>query len=258
MHRSSFDKMQAFRDGYLKTIGENGLTILDVGSAAPDGGDDGYRPLFSRPGWRYTGLDLRPGRNVDLVPAQPYNWEEIDDSSVDVVISGQAFEHIPWPWLTIMEIARVLKPLGLAAITAPSSGPVHRFPRDCWRFYPDGFPALAAYAGLVVLEQHCDTGYAYPENAFWGDVFIVMQRPVQSEAEAVAWRRRRAAAQEAVHGLDVVAAPGQSLGQQAIGSRSREAMSQLDPRRVKFALAIQSLRRIWTILRVPLADLTRP
>ncbi|MEM1725222.1 MAG: methyltransferase domain-containing protein, partial [Thermoplasmata archaeon] len=42
------------------------------------------------------------------VVKDPYNWIEIEDSSVDVVISGQAFEHIEYPWLTIKEIYRVL------------------------------------------------------------------------------------------------------------------------------------------------------
>jgi hypothetical protein len=34
------------------------------------------------------------------------------------VVSGQAFEHIEFIWLTILEIARVLKTNGLAVIIA--------------------------------------------------------------------------------------------------------------------------------------------
>ena len=33
--------------------------------------------------------------------------------------------------------SRVLVPGGLACIIAPGAQGVHRFPVDCWRFYPD-------------------------------------------------------------------------------------------------------------------------
>ena len=47
------------------------------------------------------------------------------------------------------------------------AGPVHRFPKDCWRFYPDGLPALAAHAGLAVVEQHWDRNLSDPQ---WADI----------------------------------------------------------------------------------------
>jgi hypothetical protein len=59
----------------------------------------------------------------------------------------------------MMEIARALRPEGVAAITAPLAGHAYRYPLDCWRYYPHGFPALAAYAGLSLVEQHTDRGY---------------------------------------------------------------------------------------------------
>jgi hypothetical protein len=37
---------------------------------------------------------------------------------------------------------RVLKPTGLLYINAPSNGAYHRYPVDCWRFYPDSGVAL--------------------------------------------------------------------------------------------------------------------
>ena len=93
-------------------------------------------------------MDLSEGENVDLVLSDPYSWSEIRSSSVDVFVSGQAFEHIEFFWQTMLEIARALKPGGLCCIIAPSGGPEHKYPLDCWRFYPDGFRALARYAGL--------------------------------------------------------------------------------------------------------------
>ena len=40
------------------------------------------------------------------------------------------------------EALRVLKPTGLLYINAPSNGAYHRYPVDCWRFYPDSGVAL--------------------------------------------------------------------------------------------------------------------
>jgi SAM-dependent methyltransferase len=69
-----------------------------------------------------------------------------------VFISGQAFEHTEYLWLTMMEVERVLKPTGLACIITPSAGPEHRYPVDCWRIYPDGMRALAKFAGLETID----------------------------------------------------------------------------------------------------------
>ncbi len=36
----------------------------------------------------------------------------------------------------------MLKPEGLFYLNAPSNGDIHRYPLDCWRFYPDAGVAL--------------------------------------------------------------------------------------------------------------------
>ena len=257
MHRSSFEKMHAFRDAYLDVFHGRALSVLDVGSASVSGEDDGYRPLFSDAAWRYVGLDLAPARNVDLVVSSIYEWRELADASFDVVISGQAFEHIAWPWLTMMEIARVLRPDGLAAITAPSAGHVHRFPLDCWRFYPDGFPALAHFAGLTLIEQHVDESYAYPENAFWGDVFIVLRRPARSAEDESRWRERHAAAMRSARGLDPLRGPEREEGLGAIERRAIETLHALNAGRVKTRLLLDTLDRAYRIIRTPLTGLRR-
>ena len=148
MHQSSMDNMRAFRDQFLTPRRNETLTILDLGSTDMLGC---YRPLFDAPSWMYTGLDLEPGPNVDVVLKNPYHWREIPSASADVFISGQCLEHIEFFWLTILEIERVLKIGGMICLLAPSGGFEHRYPVDCWRFYPDGFAALARYARLEVL-----------------------------------------------------------------------------------------------------------
>lgn len=46
----------------------------------------------------------------------------------------------------LLEIIRILKPNGLLYLNAPTTGSFHRFPVDCWRFYPDSGSALVRWA----------------------------------------------------------------------------------------------------------------
>ena len=41
-----------------------------------------------------------------------------------------------------------LKPEGVLFMIAQSAGPIHRYPVDCYRFYPDAYQALADWSGL--------------------------------------------------------------------------------------------------------------
>ena len=178
MHQSSLDKMRSFSEKYLYPFQSQNLRILDLGSQNIGGS---YRSIFSNPNWKYIGADLIEGDNVDLVLKDPYKWSEIDCSEFDIVISGQAFEHIEFFWLTIGEISRILKPGGFCCIIAPSSGHEHRYPVDCWRFYPDGFSALARYGNLDVIESTTswnEDNYTDGSNE-WKDTILIAQKPLQ-------------------------------------------------------------------------------
>ncbi len=193
MHKSSYDKVSDFRQRFLSGKEHEPLRIVDVGSQDVNGS---YRPIFDAPAWQYTGVDLAPGRNVDVVLRHPYRWSELPSGSADILISGQAFEHISQPWAAILEVARVLAPGGICCIVAPSSGPEHRYPVDCWRIYPDGFVALAALAELEVCEavtQWQDAGYTDGSDT-WHDSMLIARRPHLSafntlKADAKRWLR---------------------------------------------------------------------
>lgn len=43
-------------------------------------------------------------------------------------------------------MVRVLRPGGLIYLNSPSNGDFHRYPVDCWRFYPDSGVALQNWA----------------------------------------------------------------------------------------------------------------
>jgi len=108
-----------------------------------------------------------------------FSWKDVKTDSVDVLISGQAFEHIEFFWVTMIEIARVLKPGGLCCIIAPSSGFEHRYPVDCWRFYSDGFSALARFARLKALEVLSGNKKGPKDNDAedrWRDTVLIAQK----------------------------------------------------------------------------------
>ncbi len=176
MHQSSFNLMKYFKDFIENNFEGQRVKILDVGSYGVNGT---YREVFSNlERFDYLGLDLTPGPNVDYVPSDPYKWDELADRSFDVIISGQAFEHIEFPWLTILEMKKKLKDNGLICIIAPSRGPEHRYPVDCWRYYPDGFHALAKWAGLEVIECRTNWGPSGFRDGSdqWGDTFCILRK----------------------------------------------------------------------------------
>ena len=108
MHDSSLRKIEAFCRDYLGAHRASALEIVDLGARNVDGMRT-YRRFFDAPAWRYRGLDIEPGPNVDLVVADPYRWDGLPESSIDVLISGQTLEHVEFPWLTMEQIARVLR-----------------------------------------------------------------------------------------------------------------------------------------------------
>jgi len=149
MHESSFLRMTWFAETYLDP--KKSYKVLDVGSYGVNGT---YREIFASKRFDYTGLDIEYGPNVDIVPADIYSWTELEDDQFDVVISGQAFEHIEFFWLTMQEITRVLRKDGILCIIAPNGFAEHRHPVDCWRFFSDGMVALARWTGLKVIHSH--------------------------------------------------------------------------------------------------------
>lgn len=187
MHQSSMGAMARFVEGHLASRRGRQLSVLDVGSMDVNGS---YRTLFDDPAWSYTGVDMAPGAGVDKVLPGPYDWSNIQTASFDVVVSGQAFEHIEYPWVTILEVARILRPGGLVCIIVPSAGYEHRYPVDCWRYYPDGLRALARWADLDVIDAATDwepAGDYSDDSALWADsVLVAAKRRERPRPQATA------------------------------------------------------------------------
>lgn len=142
MHKSAMQTGQWFFEQYVPFFsGINRPVIVEVGSMNVNGSLREVAPV----GFAYIGVDFAPGPGVDVVLSDPYKLP-FDDNSVDMVVSSSCFEHSELFWVSFLEIMRILKPRGLFYLNAPSNGPYHRYPVDCWRFYPDSGGALVTWA----------------------------------------------------------------------------------------------------------------
>ena len=192
MHVSSYEHMQRLVSKYLDR--DRAIQAIDIGSYDVNGS---YRTLFDSPNWRYTGVDLEKGPGVDVVLTSPYRFP-FASRSVDVIVSGQAFEHVEYFWMTWLEMIRVLKPGGLIFLIAPSRGPEHRYPQDCWRFYPDGYRALAKFGRCELVEVTTDwEPHPDPGSGPWGDTVGVFRGADLGLRQrfALAWARHALGAQ---------------------------------------------------------------
>jgi SAM-dependent methyltransferase len=139
MHRTAMSTGKLFFDTYVARLGS--VTLVDVGAQDVNGSLREVCPASVR----YIGVDFENGKGVDIVLKDPYSLP-FDDESVDVIVSSSCFEHSEMFWLVFLEALRTLKPYGLFYLNAPSNGGFHRYPVDCWRFYPDSGNALVAWA----------------------------------------------------------------------------------------------------------------
>jgi SAM-dependent methyltransferase len=135
MHRTALQHGRLFFDTYLSDM--DSPTIVDVGSLDVEGSLRSVAPTNAK----FIGVDFAEGKGVDVVLDDPYTLP-FDDASVDVVVSSSCYEHAEFFWLSFLEVLRVLKPSGLFYLNVPSNGWFHRYPVDCWRFYPDSGRAL--------------------------------------------------------------------------------------------------------------------
>jgi SAM-dependent methyltransferase len=139
MHINSMVLMKDFIEKYnIKG------TVLDIGSLDINGT---YRELV--PGLGYIGVDLVPGKNVDMI-MDSEQWLNLKD--VDAVISGQTLEHVADIPKLMKSIFDVLKDDGLLCIIVPSQGMKHNYPDWYGNFTAERLSSVVSESGFEVLE----------------------------------------------------------------------------------------------------------
>jgi SAM-dependent methyltransferase len=180
MHPTALNNCQSFFDTYSNAFADQvDVRVLEIGSQDVNGSLRTTCPG----GFQYTGVDFQEAKGVDIVLKDPYSLP-FDDASVDIVLSSSCFEHSEMFWLVFLEILRVLKPHGLFYLNAPSAGSFHRYPVDCWRFYPDSAMALISWArrnGIhaTMLESYTQKGGTWQDYVavFLKDAKLANQFP---------------------------------------------------------------------------------
>jgi SAM-dependent methyltransferase len=141
---------------------------LDIGGRYINGS---VRHLLRNAKW--TGLDIKPGRDVDIVH-DAATW--LPDRAYEVVMSTEVFEHTP-AWRRILATCQAaLKPGGYLFVTCASTG---RRPHSSEG--TPGVPKNEYYANVHVDELRHEL-----ERLFSG-VHVMYQFP---PGDAYAWARR--------------------------------------------------------------------
>ena len=160
-----------------------GKILVEIGSQDVNGSIRQVAPQVAK----YIGVDFAEGKGVDIILDDPYTLP-FDDNSIDVCVASSVFEHSEMFWLLFLEILRILKPDGLFYLNVPSNGTFHRYPVDCWRFYPDSGQALVTWAkrnnySPAMLESFVSS----QTSDVWNDFVAVF---VKEEVHAIKYPNR--------------------------------------------------------------------
>jgi len=169
VHKSAYEIGAKFLDRYWSPEMKN---VLEVGA----NNVNGSLKDFKRAEMEWVGVDLEPGKGVDIV-IEKSKGLPFKDNTFDLVLATSVFEHDSTFWLTFSEMIRVVKPTGFVYICAPSNGWVHRYPLDLYRFYPDAGIGLVEWGrrdhpDLNLLESFI----AERDDDIWNDFCSVFSK----------------------------------------------------------------------------------
>ena len=116
-HEHMHFEARHFLDWCVRQLGpfEN-CKVLDVGS----GDINGNNRHYFGPGCSYTGCDVAPGPNVDIV--MPCHAIPYPHGSFDVIISSECLEHDMHWKQTVQKVCDLLRPGGVFMMTCASTG----------------------------------------------------------------------------------------------------------------------------------------
>lgn len=111
---------------YLRGIND----ILEIGSLNVNGS---VREFFN---CSYTGIDMRGGKDVDIVINAHDLMDKFEPKTFDFVMCLETLEHDDKFWLTIANMRR-LSANFIMVSTPTISFPYHAYPKDYYRFTKD-------------------------------------------------------------------------------------------------------------------------
>ncbi len=117
--------------------------FLEIG-AKDYGSTVNLRGLF--PEETYVGVDMSPGKGVDMVIDLTSSFDQIDGTlggkRFNTIFCLSVLEHCDQPFRMARNITRLLEPNGCLYISVPYAWKFHGYPSDYWRFTPEGVKKL--------------------------------------------------------------------------------------------------------------------
>ena len=180
MHDTAYTIGRLFFENYWRSdFGK----VVDLGSLDVNGTLRECAPAEAV----YVGLDIEPGKGVDIVITGDSKLP-LADNATDMVVSSSVLEHDQFFWNTFLELVRITRPGGYIYVNAPSNGYLHRYPADNWRFYADASRALerwAAHSGAPV--RLVESFIAERMGDVWNDFVAVFSKGDQEPAPPKAY-----------------------------------------------------------------------
>jgi len=171
MHPTAMINADCFFKAYLKAE-HRGYFVVEIGSQIVPNVRGSLKDICPKNA-EYIGVDFASGDGVDVVLTDPYELP-FEDDSVDVCLASSVFEHSEMFWVLFLEIMRILRSDGLFYLNVPSNGYFHRYPVDCWRFYPDSGNALVNWAKRNHLNPALLESYiSVQKGDVWNDFVAV-------------------------------------------------------------------------------------
>lgn len=135
----------------------------------------------------YTGLDILPGPNVDVVGDAHEASTLFPANHFTAIFARSVFEHLAMPWKAVLELNRMLQPGGHAFIMTHQTWVLHEEPWDFWRYSKHSWPSLfnAATGFEIVAAAH---GEPARIHAMWdsGIVYDMASHPAFLSSAVIA------------------------------------------------------------------------
>lgn len=174
---------------------QGGGHLLEVGSRARSGITRRDQVPI---GWQYTGMDVLPGPNVDVVGDAHKLSQVFPHQRFDAMMAFSVIEHILMPWKFAIELNRVLNTGALGILTTHQAWPVHDAPWDFWRFSntswaalfneATGFEVVSAALGerMYLVPEHLHPVSAFTDtslHAGWGMSVVIFRKTAETTLE---------------------------------------------------------------------------
>jgi SAM-dependent methyltransferase len=145
----------------------NQITLLDFGC-----GNKPYQELFKPLDLHYIGADIALNPVADVIIDTVTGSVQLEDGSIDVVLSTQVLEHVESPSSYLAEAFRVCRKEGLLILTTHGYWIYHPTPQDYWRWTSSGLTKVVEQAGFEIVERKGIMGLASTGLQLFQDAFI--------------------------------------------------------------------------------------